>query len=250
MITGHCRFCSKPLRYTFVDLGMSPLANSYLTSAQLNQMEPFLPLHVYVCESCFLVQLEEFASPEQIFSDYAYFASYSETWLQHAQAFVEMARERFGLGPNHQVIEIASNDGYLLQYFVAEGIPVLGIEPAANVADTAIQKGIPTRVEFFGEDLARRLVAEGLRPDLVVGNNVLAHVPRLNDFVRGLKLLLKPHGTISLEFPHLLRLIAENQFDTIYHEHFSYFSVNTVQKLFGAHGLTVFDAEELPTHGG
>jgi SAM-dependent methyltransferase len=250
MMTGYCRFCGEPLRYTFVDLGMSPLANSYLTPAQLNQMEAFLPLHVYVCGGCFLVQIEEFASPEQIFTDYAYFASYSETWLQHARLFVELALERFGLGPNHHVVEIASNDGYLLQYFVAKGIPVLGIEPAANVADTAIQKGIPTRVEFFGEDLARRLVAEGLQADLVIGNNVLAHVPRLNDFVRGLKLLLKPHGAISLEFPHLLRLIAENQFDTIYHEHFSYFSLTTVQKLFSAHGLLLFDVEELSTHGG
>jgi SAM-dependent methyltransferase len=249
-MTGCCRFCGNLLRYTFVDLGMLPLANSYLTEVQLNRMEPFLPLHVYVCDGCFLVQLEELASPEQIFSDYAYFASYSETWLQHARVFVELALERFGLGANHQVVEIASNDGYLLQYFVAKGIPVLGIEPAANVAETALQKGIPTRVEFFGEGLARRLIVEGLQADLVVGNNVLAHVPNLNDFVRGLKLLLKPQGTISLEFPHLLRLMAENQFDTIYHEHFSYFSFNTVQKLFSAHGLTLFDVEELPTHGG
>jgi 2-polyprenyl-3-methyl-5-hydroxy-6-metoxy-1,4-benzoquinol methylase len=250
MLTGCCRFCGATLRHTFVDLGMSPLANSYLTPAQLNQMEPFWPLHVYVCERCFLVQLEEFASPEHIFRDYAYFASYSDTWLHHARLFVERALERFGLALNHQVVEIASNDGYLLQYFVAKGIPVLGIEPAVNVAEAAIQKGIPTRVEFFGEDLARRLVAEGIQADLVVGNNVLAHVPKLNDFVRGLKLLLKPHGVITLEFPHLLRLIAENQFDTIYHEHFSYFSLITVEKLFAAHGLILFDVEELSTHGG
>jgi len=250
MRTGCCRFCGTSLRHTFVDLGMSPLANTYVTPAQLNQMEPFYPLHVYVCERCFLVQLEEFASPEQIFTDYAYFASYSDTWLRHAQLYVEMAIARFGLDVHSQVVEIASNDGYLLQYFIAKGIPVLGIEPAANVAETAIQKGIPTRVAFFGEDLARRMVAEGLQADLIVGNNVLAHVPKLNDFVRGLKLLLKPHGVITLEFPHLLCLMAENQFDTIYHEHFSYFSFSTVEQIFAGHGLTLFDVEELPTHGG
>jgi SAM-dependent methyltransferase len=250
MLTDRCRFCGASLQHTFVDLGMSPLANSYLTPAQLNQMEPFFPLHVYVCEHCFLVQLEEFASPEHIFSEYAYFASYSETWLHHARTFVEMALARFGLDASHQVVEIASNDGYLLQYFVAKGIPVLGIEPAANVAEVAIHKGIPTRVEFFGEDLAHRMVAEGRQADLVVGNNVLAHVPKLNDFVRGLKVLLKPHGVITLEFRHLLRLIAENQFDTIYHEHFSYFSFMTVEQLFAAHGLILFDVDELSTHGG
>lgn len=247
---GSCRFCSADLRYTFVDLGVSPLANAYLTPAQLSQMEPFYPLHVYVCERCFLVQLQEFASPEQIFAEYAYFASYSDSWLQHAWQYVDMAIKRFGLDVHHRVVEIASNDGYLLQYFVAKDIPVLGIEPAANVAETAIQKGIPTRVEFFGEDLARRLVGEGIQADLVVANNVLAHVPQLNDFVRGLKVVLKPHGAMTLEFPHLLRLIAENQFDTIYHEHFSYFSLITVEQLFAAHGLTIFDVEELPTHGG
>ena len=250
MTSGCCRFCGASLRNTFVDLGMSPLANAYLTAMQLHQMEPFYPLHVYVCERCLLVQLEEFASPEHIFSDYAYFASYSDTWLRHARLYVEMATGRFGLGARSQVVEIASNDGYLLQYFVARGVPVLGIEPAANVAEAAAEKGIPTRVEFFGEGMARRLVAEGLRADLVVANNVLAHVPELNDFVRGLKILLKPQGAMTLEFPHLLRLIAENQFDTIYHEHFSYFSFTTVEKIFGAHGLILFDVEELPTHGG
>jgi SAM-dependent methyltransferase len=250
MRTGCCRFCGAGLHHSFVDLGMSPLANTYLTAAQLNQMEPFYPLHVYVCEHCFLVQLEEFASPEHIFSDYAYFASYSDTWLHHAQLYVEMAIERFGLDAHSRVVEIASNDGYLLQYFVAKGIPVLGIEPAANVAETAIQKGIPTRIEFFGADAARHLHAEGLQADLIVGNNVLAHVPKLNDFVRGLKLLLQPHGVITLEFPHLLCLMAENQFDTIYHEHFSYFSFSTVEQIFAAHGLTLFDVEALPTHGG
>jgi hypothetical protein len=250
MRTGCCRFCGAGLHHSFVDLGMSPLANTYLTAAQLNQMEPFYPLHVYVCEHCFLVQLEEFASPEHIFSDYAYFASYSDTWLRHAQLYVEMAIERFGLDTHSRVVEIASNDGYLLQYFIAKGIPALGIEPAANVADTAIQKGIPTRVEFFGADTARRLGAEGLQADLIVGNNVLAHVPKLNDFMCGLKLLLQPHGVITLEFPHLLCLMAENQFDTIYHEHFSYFSFSTVEQIFAAHGLTLFDVEALPTHGG
>jgi 2-polyprenyl-3-methyl-5-hydroxy-6-metoxy-1,4-benzoquinol methylase len=250
MTTGRCRFCAASLRHTFIDLGMSPLANRYLTADELTHMEPFYPLHVYVCARCLLVQLEACASPEQMFSDYAYFASYSDTWLQHAQRYVEMALERFGLDRHHQVVEIASNDGYLLQYFVAKGLPVLGIEPAANVAAVARQKGIPTRVAFFGEALARRLVAEGVQADLVVGNNVLAHVPEINDFVRGLKILLKPHGVMTLEFPHVLCLMADNQFDTIYHEHLSYFSFTTVEQIFAAHGLTLFDVEELPTHGG
>jgi SAM-dependent methyltransferase len=250
MTSGHCRFCGTTLRTTFVDLGMSPLANGYLTAAQLHEMEPFYPLHVYVCERCLLVQLEEFASPAQIFGDYAYFASYSDTWLRHAERYCKRMMARFGLDAQSQVVEIASNDGYLLQYFVAGGIPVLGIEPAANVARVATEHGIPTRVEFFGEDLARRMAVEGMQADLVVANNVLAHVPELNDFVRGLKLLLKPQGAISLEFPHLLRLMADNQFDTIYHEHFSYFSFTTVEKIFAAHGLRLFDVEELPTHGG
>jgi 2-polyprenyl-3-methyl-5-hydroxy-6-metoxy-1,4-benzoquinol methylase len=250
MKTRCCRFCGTGLRHTFVDLGMSPLANAYLTPAQLGKMEPYYPLHVQVCERCFLVQLAEFADPESIFSDYAYFASYSDTWLRHAQLYVDMAIERFGLGRHSQVIEIACNDGYLLQYFVAQEIPVLGIEPAANVAETAIQKGIPTRVAFFGEDPARQLIAEGLAADLVVANNVLAHVPQLNDFVRGLKLLLKPHGVVTLEFPHLLRLMTENQFDTIYQEHFSYFSFTTAEQIFARHGLACFDVEEIPTHGG
>jgi len=250
MKTGHCRFCGADLCHTFVDLGMSPLANTYVTAAQLHEMEPFYPLRVYVCERCFLVQLEEFASPEHIFSDYAYFASYSESWLRHARQYVEMAIKRFRLAALSQVVEIASNDGYLLQYFGDRGIPVLGIEPAANVAETAIQKGISTRVAFFGEELARQLVAEGLQADLVVANNVLAHVPTLNDFVRGLKRLLKPQGVITLEFPHLLCLMAEGQFDTIYHEHFSYFSLGTVEQIFARAGLMVFDVEELHTHGG
>jgi 2-polyprenyl-3-methyl-5-hydroxy-6-metoxy-1,4-benzoquinol methylase len=250
MTTGRCRFCSTHLRHTFIDLGMSPLANTYLSPDQLHRMEPFYPLHVYVCEYCLLTQLEEFATPEQIFSDYAYFASYSDTWLQHARQYTEMIVARFDLTSQSQVVEIASNDGYLLQYFAAKGIPALGIEPAANVAEVAVEKGIPTRVEFFGEGLARQLVVEGRDADLIVGNNVLAHVPRLNDFVRGLKILLKPRGAMTLEFPHLLRMMAENQFDTIYHEHFSYFSFITVEKIFAAHSLTIFDVEELPTHGG
>jgi len=229
---------------------MSPLANSYLEPTQLNQMEPFYPLHVYVCEHCFLVQLEEFASPEHIFSDYAYFSSYSDTWLQHARSYAEMVVARFKLDRRSQVVEIASNDGYLLQYFVEKGIPVLGIEPAANVAEAAIKKGIPTLRKFFGQKTADELVAEGIQADLLIGNNVLAHVPALNDFVEGLKILLKPQGVITMEFPHLMRLMAENQFDTIYHEHFSYFSLMTVEKIFAAHGLTIFDVEELPTHGG
>ena len=246
----YCRFCNASLQDIFIDLGVSPLANSYLTQAQLGQMEPFYPLRAYVCNRCFLVQLEEFESPDHIFSSYAYFSSYSDTWLQHARMYTEMIVKRFGLDGQGQVIEIASNDGYLLQYFIARGIPVLGIEPAVNVATVAIEKGIPTLIEFFGENLARRLVTGGTQADLVVGNNVLAHVPRLNDFVSGLKLLLKPRGLITLEFPHLLRLMSENQFDTIYHEHLSYFSFITVEKIFAAHGLVLFDVEELPTHGG
>jgi 2-polyprenyl-3-methyl-5-hydroxy-6-metoxy-1,4-benzoquinol methylase len=246
----YCRFCNASLQDIFIDLGVSPLANSYLTQTQLGQMEPFYPLRAYVCNRCFLVQLEEFESPDHIFSNYAYFSSYSDTWLQHARMYTEMIVKRFGLDGQSQVIEIASNDGYLLQYFIARGLPVLGIEPAVNVAKVAIEKGIPTLIEFFGENLARRLVTGGTQADLMVGNNVLAHVPLVNDFVRGLKLLLKPRGLITLEFPHLLRLMSENQFDTIYHEHLSYFSFITVEKIFAAHGLVLFDVEELPTHGG
>jgi 2-polyprenyl-3-methyl-5-hydroxy-6-metoxy-1,4-benzoquinol methylase len=245
-----CRFCGASLRATMVDLGMSPLANAYLTAERLLQMEPFYPLRVYVCERCWLVQLEAFTAPESMFSDYAYFSSYSDSWLQHARAYVEMAVERFSLTATSQVVEIASNDGYLLQYFVARGIPVLGIEPAENIAAAAQQRGIATLVRFFGEDLAKQLVVRGTQADLVVGNNVLAHVPQLNDFVSGLKIVLKPHGVVTMEFPHLLRLMAEKQFDTIYHEHFSYFSFRTVRAVFAAHGLTLFDVEELPTHGG
>lgn len=245
-----CRFCGAALSTTFVDLGMSPLCESYLSAAQLNAMEPFYPLHVYVCEQCFLVQLEEYVSPDQIFTEYAYFSSYADAWLQHAQRYTELMIERFALNAQSQVVEVASNDGYLLQYFVERKIPVLGIEPAANVAKVAIEKGVPTRIEFFGKAAAERLVAEGQQADLLLGNNVLAQVPDLNDFVAGLQLLLKPQGVITIEFPHLMCLVAGNQFDTIYHEHFSYFSLVTTEQIFAAHGLTLFDVEELPTHGG
>ena len=243
-------FASTPLEVTFLDLGMSPLANSNLTESQLNAVELFFPLHVYVCKTCLLVQLEECSSPDNIFSEYDYFSSFSDSWLRHAQKYSEQMIKRFDLNANSQIIEIASNDGYLLQNFHGQGIPVLGIEPARNVAEVAREKGISTIVEFFGEKLACDLTEQGTQADLLIGNNVLAHVPALNDFVRGLKALLKPQGVITMEFPHLMRLMAENQFDTIYHEHFSYFSFSTVQKIFAKHGLKVFDVEELSTHGG
>ena len=245
-----CRFCGTPLSRTFVDLGATPPANSYLRTTDLRRTEAFLPLHAYVCESCFLVQLDEMQSPEQLFADYAYFSSYSDSWLAHANAFAESAVARFGLGPRSRVIEIASNDGYLLQYFVRRGVPVLGIEPAANVARVAEAKGVRTLVKFFGRNTARTLAADGVTADLIVANNVLAHVPNLNDFVGALKPVLNPSGVVSVEFPHLLRLIEGNQFDTIYHEHFSYFSLLTAEQIFAAHGFTVFDVEELATHGG
>jgi len=245
-----CRFCDAPLQQTVVDLGMSPLCESYVSAAQINQMEPFYPLHVRVCGRCFLVQLEEYVSPESIFSEYAYFSSYSDTWLAHAKAYTEKMSRRFDLGANSLVVEVASNDGYLLQYFVAQQIPVLGIEPAANVAAVATKLGVSTLVKFFGTATARELVAQGKRADLLLGNNVLAQVPDLNDFVAGLKILLAPSGVITIEFPHLMRLMEENQFDTIYHEHFCYFSFLTAEKIFAAHGLTLFDVEELSTHGG
>ena len=245
-----CRFCGSTLSHTFADLGMSPLCESYLDHTQLNKMEPFYPLHVLVCDQCFLVQLQEYVSPENIFSHYAYFSSYSDTWLQHASRYTEMVVERFNLGKDSHVVEIGSNDGYLLQYFAAKGIPVLGIEPAANVAEAAVQKGVHTLVRFFGESLARDLAAAGKQADLLIGNNVLAQVPNLNGFVEGLRIMLKPGGNITMEFPHLVQLIEGNQFDTIYHEHFSYFSLHTVERSCAAHKLTLFDVEELPTHGG
>jgi hypothetical protein len=246
----HCRFCSSELKHTFVDLGMSPLCESYVSADQLNQMEPFYPLHVYVCDQCFLVQLEEYVAPENIFTEYAYYSSYSTSWLQHSENYVHQMIDRFHLDHKSFVIEVASNDGYLLQYFVERQIPCLGIEPADNVAKVAVEKGVPTLVEFFGEKCARRLVAEGKGADLIAGNNVLAQVPDVNDFVSGLSILLKPGGVITIEFPHLMRLMADNQFDTIYHEHFSYFSFITAEKIFAAHGLVLFDVEELLTHGG
>ena len=245
-----CRFCGNQLRHTFVDLGVSPLANSYLKAEQLQQVEPFYPLHTYVCEKCFLVQLAVFQTPDDIFSDYAYFSSYSESWLKHASDYVELMVERFGFNSDSLVVEIASNDGYLLQYFKEKRIPVLGIEPAANVAKVAQEAGITTVVKFFGSQTATELIEDGKKADLILGNNVLAHVPDLNDFVEGMKCLLKPQGVITMEFPHLLRLMDENQFDTIYHEHFSYFSFITVERVFQKHGLTIFDVEELSTHGG
>lgn len=245
-----CRSCGAPLTRTFVDLGMSPLCESYPSATDLNRGEMYYPLHVYVCESCFLVQLEEFESAENIFSDYAYFSSYADSWLKHSEEYCKNMTARFGLNDRSLVVEVASNDGYLLQYFVKRGVPVLGIEPAANVARVAVEKGVPTLVKFFGTKLANELVAEGRFADLVLGNNVLAQVPDLNDFVEGLKILLKPRGILTLEFPHLLRLIERNEFDTIYHEHFSYFSMLTTARILEAHGLKAFDVEELPTHGG
>ena len=245
-----CLFCREPLRQTLVDLGMSPLCESYLSREQLNQMEPFYPLHVRVCGKCFLAQVEEYVSAENIFSDYAYFSSYSDSWVAHAKRYCEQMITRFGLNERSLAVEVASNDGYLLQHFVAAKIPVLGIEPAANVAAVAVDKAIPTLVKFFGVNTARELVAEGKRADLLLGNNVLAQVPDINDFVAGLKILLAPAGVITIEFPHLMRLMQENQFDTIYHEHFSYFSFITAEKIFAAHGLTLFDVEELKSHGG
>jgi SAM-dependent methyltransferase len=245
-----CRFCHEPLHATFVDLGMSPLCQTHIEPHQLNHMEPFYPLHAWVCSKCFLVQLEEYVAPPHIFSEYAYFSSFSDSWIEHARRYTELVRERFGISGNSLVMEIASNDGYLLQHFVAAGVPVLGIEPAANVAKVARERGIRTEVSFHGRETAQRLVASYGQADLVLGNNVLAHVPDLNDFVAGMKLLLKPTGVITMEFPHLLRLMEQNQFDTIYHEHFSYFSFLTVTQVFAAHGLTVFDVEELATHGG
>ena len=245
-----CRFCNTKLEYIFVDLGASPLANSYLKEEQLLSMEPFFPLHVYVCEKCHLVQLPEFQSPQTIFDEYAYFSSYSDSWLQHAKRYAEQMIQRFGFDSKSHVVEIASNDGYLLQYFKEKGMPVLGIEPAKNVAKVSQEKGIPTICKYFGTDTARYLAAEEKYADLLIGNNVLAHVPNLNDFIEGMKLILKPNGIITIEFPHLMRLMMENQFDTIYHEHFSYFSFMTVSEIFARHGLSIFDVDELPTHGG
>jgi hypothetical protein len=250
MTEARCRFCGSSDLPTFLDLGMSPLCESYVAARDLDRMEPFYPLHVEVCERCFLVQLRQYVTAEEIFTEYAYFSSYSRSWLQHARGYAEMAIARFGLGPASRVVEVASNDGYLLQHFREKGVPVLGVEPAANVARVAVERGIPTIVEFFGAEAASRLALSPGRADLLVGNNVLAQVPDLNDFVAGLKILLAEKGVLTLEFPHLLRLIEGNQFDTIYHEHFSYFSLATTEQILAAHGIALFDVEELATHGG
>ena len=248
-LPSSCRFCGRALSQNVVDLGMSPLCESFVPEEKLNSMEPFYPLRVYVCDRCYLVQLEEYVQREDIFTEYAYFSSYSTSWLDHVRRYADSMISRLHLDATTQVVEVASNDGYALQYFIERGIPSLGIEPARNVAKVAQDRGVPTRVEFFGRDLARQLVTEGFRPKLVFGKNVLAQVHDVNDFVGGLQILLGEGGVITIEFPHLVRLVQENQFDTIYHEHFSYFSFSTVRTIFAAHGLRVFDVELLPTHG-
>jgi SAM-dependent methyltransferase len=245
-----CRFCGADLRHRVVDLGVSPLCESYVTEDRLDAMEPFYPLNVWVCTECWLVQLKDYVSPEEIFEEYAYFSSFSSSWLAHAADYVEMITERLELSRDSFVVELASNDGYLLQYFVERGIPCLGIEPASNVSEAALERGVPTEVAFFGEVKARELADAGRCADLIVANNVLAQVPDLNDFVRGIPLVLAPQGTVTIEFPHLLRLFEDNQFDTIYHEHFCYFSLASAEAVLAGHGLTVFDVEELTTHGG
>ena len=245
-----CRHCQQPLNHTFIDLGMSPLCESFIPPDRLDAMEPYYPLHVLICENCLLVQLREYVSPEHIFSDYAYFSSYSTSWVAHAKNYCAMIKERLRLDAESLVVEIASNDGYLLQHFAPLGVPVLGIEPAANVARLAQEKGIPTHIGFFGTRLAQQLVTEKRRADLIVANNVLAHVPAINDFVAGIHCLLKPNGVATLEFPHIERLIAENQFDTIYHEHYSYLSAIVVERVARMHGLRFIDVDVLPTHGG
>ncbi len=250
MSEPRCRFCENPLVDTVVDLGMSPLCESYLPSAKLDSAESFYPLHVRVCRECYLVQVGEYVRAEEIFGEYAYFSSFSTTWLKHAEDYVSMISRRLALDSKSFVVELASNDGYLLQYFVKSGIPCLGIEPAANVAKAAVEKGVETEVAFFDRELGRKLKASGRQADLVLGNNVLAQVPDVNSFVAGVPEALKPGGTATFEFPHLMRLFEGNQFDTIYHEHYSYFSLLTVEKIFARHGLTVFDVEELWTHGG
>jgi SAM-dependent methyltransferase len=248
-VSRRCRFCETPLRHVFADLGMCPIANSLVTEDRLSSMEPFYPLRALVCDECFLVQSEEFEAPEGIFSQYTYFSSYSTSWLEHCRSYAVRIVERLGLGEGHTVVELGSNDGYLLQYFQGRGIRVLGVEPAENVAQEAIVKGIPTIVRFFDERVAAEL-AEESSADLLIGNNVLAHMPDVGGFVAGMKTLLKPGGVITVEFPHLMRLVEDTQFDTIYHEHFSYFSFATVTRIFGSRDLRVFDVEELPTHGG
>ncbi len=247
-----CRFCDHTLEHVFVDLGVSPVSNDFLSADALSKMEPMYPLCVYVCEKCFLVQLPEYQSADSLFrDDYVYFSSFSKSWVQHAADYVDMMYDRFGYNSESQVVELASNDGYLLQHFKAKGVPVLGVEPCANVAAAAEKEhGIPSVVKFFGVQTAKELLDDGKSADLLLGNNVLAHVPDINDFVGGMKLLLKPGGVITMEFPHLMKLIDLNQFDTIYHEHYSYLSFSAVERVFSHHGLTLFDVEELATHGG
>lgn len=248
--TPRCLFCGTSLNHTLVDLGMSPLCESILSADKVNQMEPFYPLHVRVCSNCFLVQLEAYVSPEHIFTEYAYFSSFSDTWLAQCKAYTDQVVERFGLNEKSHVVELASNDGYLLQYFVEKKIPVLGVEPATNIAKVATEKGIPTLNEFFGEDCAKKLVQQGKSADLIAANNVIAHVPNLNDFIAGIKILMKPEGVFTGEIQHLMTLMELNQFDTIYHEHFFYHTLSTLETIFTDHGMTIFDVEELPTHGG
>lgn len=249
-VLGKCRFCDSPLVDTFVDLGMSPLCEDHVKPEELKQMEPFYPLHAYVCAKCFLVQVESLVAPSEIFSDYAYFSSYSDSWLTHIKKYTDQVSKRFNITSKSLVAELASNDGYLLQYFLEKKIPVLGIEPAANVAKYAIEKGIRTEVKFFGVKTAKELSSRYEKADLLIGNNVLAHVPDINDFVAGMKVFLKPGGVITMEFPHLMRLVEKNQFDTIYQEHYSYLSFTTVEEIFNHHGLALFDVEEISTHGG
>ena len=246
----HCRFCEAPLELTMVDLGKSPLCESFLPADRLETMEPFYPLHVRVCTRCWLAQLPSFVPPDEIFHEYAYFSAYSDSWVEHARTYVDMITNRLSLGSESLVVELASNDGYLLQHFLPKGVPVLGIDPAANVAQAAEERGVETLVEFFGVELAQRLVGDRGHADLILGNNVLAQVPDLNDFVAGVAILLAPEGTSTFEFPHLARLLEGLQYDTIYHEHFGYFSLTTIREVFAAHGLQVVDVEELPSHGG
>jgi SAM-dependent methyltransferase len=246
----HCRFCEAPLELTMVDLGKSPLCESFLPADRLETMEPFFPLHVRVCTQCWLAQLPSFVPPDEIFHEYAYFSAYSDSWVEHSRAYVDMISARLELTSDSLVVELASNDGYLLQHFLPKGIPVLGVDPAANVALAAEERGVPTLVEFFGVELADRLAGEGRRADLVLGNNVLAQVPDINDFIAGVAILLAPGGTATFEFPHLARLVERLQYDTIYHEHYSYFSLTTIGEIFAAHGLRVIDVEELGSHGG
>jgi SAM-dependent methyltransferase len=250
MDTLQCRSCSADLSQVVVDLGSSPLSNAFLSENQLGEVEPFYPLKAYVCGRCLLMQIKAFEPPETIFQEYAYFSSFSESWLEHCRRYAQATIERFALGAQSRVVEIASNDGYLLRFFRDAGVPVLGVEPARNVAEVALQRGVPTVTQFLGRKMALVMAEQGQHADLLIGNNVLAHVPDLNDFVAGLAILLKPHGVLSLEFPHVQELLARGQFDTIYHEHFCYFSLLSASSVLARHGLDVFDVERIPTHGG